>query len=62
MRSSLLFLAALAAMWMMVFGALMVVCGLLPAGPWDVMSAARGTGWVILAAMIAFDQLPAQDE
>ena len=60
MRPTLLFLAALAAMWMTVFGALMVVCGLLPDGPWDVVSAARGTGWAILAAVIVLDQLTTQ--
>ena len=59
MRPTLLFLAALAAMWMTVFGALMVVCGLLPDGPWDVVPAARGTAWAILAAVIALDQLTA---
>ncbi len=62
MQPALLFLAALAAAWVTLLGAVMVVCGLLPDGPWDVVSAARGTGWAILAAMIAFDQLLAQDE
>jgi hypothetical protein len=47
-------------MWTAVIGALMVVCGLLPDGPWDVVPAARGTGWAILAGVIALDQLITQ--
>jgi hypothetical protein len=60
MRLALLCLAALAAMWLVVLGALMVVCGLLPGAPWDVVFAARGTAWATLAAAVAFDQLVTQ--
>jgi hypothetical protein len=60
MKLAFLCLAALAAMWTAVIGALMVVCGLLPDGPWDVVPAARGTGWAILAGVIALDQLITQ--
>jgi hypothetical protein len=42
---------------MAVFGVLMVVCGLLPDGPWDVVPAARGVGFATLAAAIAIHQL-----
>ena len=57
MRLALLCLAALAAMWMAAIGALMVVCGLLPDGPWDVVFAARGAGFATLAAAIAIYQI-----
>jgi hypothetical protein len=60
MKPAHLCLAALATMWVAVIGALMVVCGLLPDGPWDVVFAARGTAWATLAAAVAFDQLVTQ--
>ena len=55
MRPALLCLAALAAMWMAALGSLMVVCGLLPDGPWDAV--AWATAWATLAAAIAIHQL-----
>jgi hypothetical protein len=61
MRPALLLsLAVLAAMWTAALGSLVVVCGLLPDGPWNVVPAARGAGFAILAAMIAIYHL-AQD-
>jgi hypothetical protein len=57
MRPAFLCLATLAAMWMAALGSLMVLCGLLPDGPWDVVPAARGAGFATLAAAIAIHQL-----
>ena len=57
MRPAFLCLATLAAMWMAALGSLMVLCGLLPDGPWDVVPTARGAGFATLAAAIAIHQL-----
>jgi hypothetical protein len=56
-RALLLHLAILAAMWMAAIGSLMVLCGLLPEDPWDVVPAAREAGFAALAAAIAIYQL-----